>query len=377
MALRQRLEAQTKDKLLEFRSLFEVDVRATARKAELIDAIENHLLTRTEEVLRLLPEYELRLLQGLSHLPKGHTYTFAFPATPYFLDLFDIMISSHDPETREISLSIDDDFRDAIAEHIDSVVIDYEIGGGFRAEMVFWGLLTVYGVVNFRFLTDFIAKNYTEDYAANIYRRLTLFVPLRFFKSGENIIHPVLQNPEELIEGRRRKGFEKLKELPPEDIENAGMTTPYFAADMKKPHGQALLEALRSAGFDEDFLPRVVSDIWMQSQFNTGAKDFNQLVKIILENGRFRSQMRAEACMEAIVEYSNRIPKWFLGGRSSDEVGKTDSRSKGIEANLSATAERLAGIYANASRFPKVGRNDPCPCGSGLKYKNCHGKNQS
>ena len=23
---------------------------------------------------------------------------------------------------------------------------------------------------------------------------------------------------------------------------------------------------------------------------------------------------------------------------------------------------------------PHVGRNDPCPCGSGLKYKNCHGK---
>jgi preprotein translocase subunit SecA len=23
---------------------------------------------------------------------------------------------------------------------------------------------------------------------------------------------------------------------------------------------------------------------------------------------------------------------------------------------------------------PKVGRNDPCPCGSGLKYKYCHGR---
>ncbi|HMY58664.1 MAG TPA: SEC-C metal-binding domain-containing protein [Pseudomonadota bacterium] len=22
---------------------------------------------------------------------------------------------------------------------------------------------------------------------------------------------------------------------------------------------------------------------------------------------------------------------------------------------------------------PKVGRNDPCPCGSGKKYKKCHG----
>ena len=23
---------------------------------------------------------------------------------------------------------------------------------------------------------------------------------------------------------------------------------------------------------------------------------------------------------------------------------------------------------------PKIGRNDACPCGSGKKYKNCHGK---
>ena len=23
---------------------------------------------------------------------------------------------------------------------------------------------------------------------------------------------------------------------------------------------------------------------------------------------------------------------------------------------------------------PKVGRNDPCPCGSGKKYKKCHGR---
>jgi preprotein translocase subunit SecA len=26
------------------------------------------------------------------------------------------------------------------------------------------------------------------------------------------------------------------------------------------------------------------------------------------------------------------------------------------------------------SDAPRVGRNDPCPCGSGKKYKQCHGK---
>ena len=28
-----------------------------------------------------------------------------------------------------------------------------------------------------------------------------------------------------------------------------------------------------------------------------------------------------------------------------------------------------------ANAGPKIGRNDPCPCGSGKKYKNCHGRN--
>ena len=30
--------------------------------------------------------------------------------------------------------------------------------------------------------------------------------------------------------------------------------------------------------------------------------------------------------------------------------------------------------YQDPSAMPKVGRNDPCPCGSGKKYKHCHGQ---
>jgi preprotein translocase subunit SecA len=29
---------------------------------------------------------------------------------------------------------------------------------------------------------------------------------------------------------------------------------------------------------------------------------------------------------------------------------------------------------AAVASMPRVGRNDPCPCGSGKKYKQCHGK---
>ncbi len=38
----------------------------------------------------------------------------------------------------------------------------------------------------------------------------------------------------------------------------------------------------------------------------------------------------------------------------------------------------IIGVQAEAKdeqlSIPKVGRNDPCPCGSGKKYKRCHGK---
>ncbi|MBL0422283.1 preprotein translocase subunit SecA [Ramlibacter sp. AW1] len=48
-----------------------------------------------------------------------------------------------------------------------------------------------------------------------------------------------------------------------------------------------------------------------------------------------------------------------------------------VETMLDArTARGFAGAAAGAAvaDVPRVGRNDPCPCGSGKKYKQCHGK---
>ena len=41
---------------------------------------------------------------------------------------------------------------------------------------------------------------------------------------------------------------------------------------------------------------------------------------------------------------------------------------------LGANTSDEAKVQQPAHAAPKVGRNDPCPCGSGKKYKHCHGK---
>ncbi len=44
-------------------------------------------------------------------------------------------------------------------------------------------------------------------------------------------------------------------------------------------------------------------------------------------------------------------------------------------ANSAMKSGRQAQNVTVVRTMPKVGRNDPCPCGSGKKYKNCHGRN--
>jgi preprotein translocase subunit SecA len=71
-------------------------------------------------------------------------------------------------------------------------------------------------------------------------------------------------------------------------------------------------------------------------------------------------------------------------GQAADEM---ESRGENI-ANLSYVGPTEAGevlttfdpatkrnaVATAGSQVPRVGRNEPCPCGSGKKYKHCHGK---
>jgi preprotein translocase subunit SecA len=59
-------------------------------------------------------------------------------------------------------------------------------------------------------------------------------------------------------------------------------------------------------------------------------------------------------------------------GSVSEERG---SESAAAQAAMGAVAAAMASSRsAMPGAVPKVGRNDPCPCGSGKKYKQCHGR---
>ena len=55
-------------------------------------------------------------------------------------------------------------------------------------------------------------------------------------------------------------------------------------------------------------------------------------------------------------------------------AGLEDTAINLVDGNLSEKEGGMNKTVVNEG--PKVGRNDPCPCGSGKKYKNCCGRNQ-
>jgi len=54
----------------------------------------------------------------------------------------------------------------------------------------------------------------------------------------------------------------------------------------------------------------------------------------------------------------------------------TERRQQAVITGSSSASSEAAPKKPETRKEPKVGRNDPCPCGSGKKYKKCHGANE-
>ncbi|MDO9436127.1 preprotein translocase subunit SecA [Hydrogenophaga sp.] len=82
----------------------------------------------------------------------------------------------------------------------------------------------------------------------------------------------------------------------------------------------------------------------------------------VLMNVRVQSAEQMAAAAEQLEERAEQIAN--VTYTAPTETGETET----IADAAIAAAARPAG------EVPRAGRNDPCPCGSGKKYKHCHGK---
>ena len=106
---------------------------------------------------------------------------------------------------------------------------------------------------------------------------------------------------------------------------------------------------------------------------------FAQLLDVVkmdvtrsLMSVRIQSEEEVQRAAEAIEERAEHIGNVTYTHPNDDGSVAQEAAARSAEAVLGAVAASIAA--PRLASVPKVGRNDPCPCGSGKKYKQCHGK---
>ena len=111
---------------------------------------------------------------------------------------------------------------------------------------------------------------------------------------------------------------------------------------------------------------------------NTMYEDFLRTILRLELVNRPRQNAEAEAFQNA----------HYSGGEETDGDQKALKQGKSMLKNAAAIGKSPQGTGASQSSvstyrksddpnpYVNVGRNDPCPCGSGKKFKNCHGRNR-
>ena len=126
-----------------------------------------------------------------------------------------------------------------------------------------------------------------------------------------------------------------------------------------------LRHSVQNASYEQKD-PLLIFKLESAKLFDSMVNDMNNRISSILTRGQIPEMQRQEEVQEAAPEQPTQRQNYIeekvdLDDIAQQEAANQDTRE--IEENHTPLVK---------DKMP--GRNDPCPCGSGKKFKNCHGK---
>ncbi|MBR5639637.1 MAG: preprotein translocase subunit SecA [Muribaculaceae bacterium] len=130
-----------------------------------------------------------------------------------------------------------------------------------------------------------------------------------------------------------------------------------------------LRQSVQNASYEQKD-PLVIYKLESFNLFKDMLADMNNKAISSLMRGQIPQQEGNPEVTRAQEERRQR--QRYNEGRGQDAVAAAAAAQR--QAGMSASQAGRGPVAPIRNEGPKIGRNDPCPCGSGKKYKNCHGR---
>ncbi len=385
----------TKDELSYILEFFDQPLGKNEKKAGLVDRTAGLIGDNPRAWMYMLTESDLMLLRDLVSAGPGQWVELLNPDYPYMLEMLNL-IYIDDTDKDFVYASLDEALYSHVASIIDHVIAEKRVDGSFETERLALGLLNLYGVITvegfvqqaFDMMDD--GSNRGEQFARIAENRLVA-IQRATYKGEMYLVSPYAYEFEKLIDGWAEfpdtGGFASFTK---EEALHAGSDAPFCAFGYGTPEYNAAWDVLEDLGYERQDILDCLNEVWVNAQYAMDEACAEALFSCVNDRiNEIDTFDEYRRYIDTIAAYANSVPKWLLKGHSSTEYNllklsiKVDEASFEEEIPGEEQAKKgpdelpgpLNELYRYSMAVRHVGPDDPCPCGSGLSYRRCHGKN--
>ena len=352
------------------------ELASNLRKAEMAIGLTDFIINNSDAWLRCLPKRELDLMEIMVKMEKGSEFRTSPQPYATVMEALGFVVEERTDDSS--TFTIVPALYDSIKEHLPMALSFRAVNSYMEFEALLMGILNTYGIVEHKKVLEIFSSIYDFKTDPQLAVQSIQFLFESFLmkmnvvrKDDVVYLQTIIRNEDldELIfERENRAEIKDYRQFSKEEFMAAGFDPLYPFVGKDSPTGKKLTAFMEKVGMGEKERNVTGTLVWLSAQ-EGGTK--GPLGAIHLFDGLLKGFDQVQEMMGVVQEYTNNVPKWIFKGYSSHEVFE-----KYEKPSLQPLPDKKPPVGFGMG-IPRVGRNDPCPCGSGLKYKKCHGKYNS
>ena len=368
--LKDFLSSLTKKELTGIRQYWQFGGISQLNKAELIEALTERIKAQLKDWLKYQLPRNIKFLEKVIEAqPKSERVDVSFRDVLsealynfYYRGILDLI---DDEEKTSVRIPAD------IAEQIEEIVNEAEFKEQIKKnkENITFvsGLLVYYGALGGWQIHEFYDKYYNKEKTLDYFDLRKLVDET--YRSTDKIelysyyyLYPGVINPEEIIDEIEMRSNVDYYLPRKKELLYAGSNELEKLNSVQRKFKKMLVSDFSiSEAKADDILWEMMLDIKNDFSSMSMLQDFSS-------NYEFENEKQTDEFVRQLNNLHNNTRMWILKGHTPEEL--FEEEKKHLQPLPKNNKDGSVGKQT-VIKDKKIGRNDPCPCGSGMKYKKC------